>query len=104
MRFGFLDSFLEEQNNSIVIYTSLHLKVSFWPRGRTLGGTSAINSLVYHRGGRGDYDKWAELGAKGWDYDSVLPYFLKSESFQSPSFRDSSEFSGLLFLLTSKYV
>lgn len=72
-------------------------QISFWPRGRTLGGTSTINSLVYHRGGRGDYDKWAELGAKGWDYDSVLPYFLKSESFQSPSFRDSSEFICLLF-------
>lgn len=70
-------------------YKAYKNEVSFWPRGRTLGGTSAINSLVYHRGGRGDYDKWAELGAKGWDYDSVLPYFLKSESFQSPSFRDS---------------
>ncbi|XP_052687911.1 L-sorbose 1-dehydrogenase-like [Crassostrea angulata] len=70
-------------------YKAYKKEISFWPRGRTLGGTSTINSLVYHRGGRGDYDKWAELGAKGWDYDSVLPYFLKSESFQSPSFRDS---------------
>ncbi|XP_061182214.1 L-sorbose 1-dehydrogenase-like [Saccostrea echinata] len=76
----------EPQKHAYKAYTK---EVSYWPRGRTLGGTSTVNSLVYHRGGRGDYDKWAELGAKGWDYDSVLPYFLKSESFQSPSFRNS---------------
>ncbi|XP_062579973.1 L-sorbose 1-dehydrogenase-like isoform X2 [Saccostrea cucullata] len=76
----------EPQKHAYKAYTK---EVSYWPRGRTLGGTSTVNSLVYHRGGRGDFDKWAELGAKGWDYDSVLPYFLKSESFQSPSFRNS---------------
>ncbi|KAK3095685.1 hypothetical protein FSP39_017574 [Pinctada imbricata] len=61
----------------------------YWPRGRTLGGTSTINSLIYMRGGRGDYDKWAELGAKGWDYDNVLPYFIKSEGLQESDHRNS---------------
>ena len=51
----------------------------FQPRGRTLGGSSAINAMLYVRGHPGDYDEWADLGADGWDWQSVLPYFLKSE-------------------------
>lgn len=50
-----------------------------WPRGRVLGGTSAINGMVYIRGQRQDYDHWAELGCEGWDYASVLPYFKRAE-------------------------
>lgn len=52
-----------------------------WPRGRTLGGSSAINGMIYVRGDRTDYDSWAYQGCVGWDYDSVLPYFMKSENF-----------------------
>ncbi len=50
-----------------------------WPRGKVLGGTSAINGMVYIRGQREDYDHWADLGCEGWDYDSVLPYFKRAE-------------------------
>jgi choline dehydrogenase len=53
----------------------------FMPRGRTLGGSSSINAMIYIRGHRSDFDHWAELGNEGWDYESVLPYFRRSEDF-----------------------
>ncbi|MBI2993811.1 MAG: GMC family oxidoreductase N-terminal domain-containing protein, partial [Gammaproteobacteria bacterium] len=49
------------------------------PRGRTLGGSSTINGMVYARGHRLDYDDWAKQGLKGWSYREVLPYFKRSE-------------------------
>lgn len=52
----------------------------YQPRGRALGGSSAINAMLYVRGQRQDYDGWADLGCDGWDWDSVLPYFRKSEN------------------------
>lgn len=53
-----------------------------WPRGKTLGGSSSINAMCYIRGAKQDYDLWQSLGADGWDWDSVLPYFIKSENQQ----------------------
>ncbi|MCB1405458.1 MAG: choline dehydrogenase [Rhodobacteraceae bacterium] len=52
----------------------------YQPRGRALGGSSAINAMLYVRGHRDDYDKWADLGCEGWDWDSVLPYFKRAEN------------------------
>ncbi|AHG64176.1 GMC family oxidoreductase [Advenella mimigardefordensis] len=50
-------------------------------QGRTLGGSSAINGMIYSRGQPADFNGWAAAGAQGWDYESVLPYFRKSERF-----------------------
>ena len=50
-----------------------------WPAGKRLGGGSSINGMMFVRGHKWDYDHWAELGAAGWDYASVLPYFRRME-------------------------
>lgn len=52
----------------------------FQPRGKTLGGSSSTNAMIYIRGHKADYDHWAKLGNAGWSYDDVLPYFIKSEN------------------------
>jgi choline dehydrogenase len=59
------------------------LKTSvFWPRGKVLGGSSALNGMIYVRGARSDFDNWAYNGALGWSYADVLPYFKRSEDFE----------------------
>lgn len=54
-------------------------RILWWPRGKVLGGSSSINAMCYIRGDHRDYDEWARLGAEGWDWSSVLPYFRRSE-------------------------
>ncbi len=62
----------------------------YWPRGKTLGGSSSINGLIFIRGQREDYDHWAALGNDGWSFDDVLPYFIRSEGNE----RGASEWHG----------
>src|SRR5712675_1145060 len=64
----------------------LNGRIGYQPRGKGLGGSSAINAMVYIRGHRSDYDQWASLGNTGWSYADVLPYFKRSE--------DNSELDG----------
>ena len=50
--------------------------------GRVMGGGTSINVMIYVRGNKEDYNNWAKLGNKGWDYSSVLPYFMKTQNFK----------------------
>ena len=59
-----------------------------WPRGRVLGGSSGINGMMHIRGDRRSYDAWEPTGAVGWNYDSLLPFFMKSENaIGDPAYR-----------------
>jgi choline dehydrogenase-like flavoprotein len=64
----------------------LNGRIGYQPRGKGLGGSSAINAMVYIRGHRADYDHWAALGNTGWAFADVLPYFKRAE--------DNSDFDG----------
>jgi choline dehydrogenase len=59
----------------------LNNRQMYWPRGKTLGGSSAINGMVFIRGHQGDFDDWRNLGNSGWGYDDVLPHFKAMETF-----------------------
>jgi choline dehydrogenase-like flavoprotein len=69
---------------------ALYQRRGYQPRGRTLGGSSSINAMIYMRGHPSDYDDWAAAGATGWAWRDVLPYFLRAESNE----RGASEFHG----------
>jgi choline dehydrogenase len=62
----------------------LNGRVLAYPRGKVIGGSSAINAMIYMRGQAADYDGWRQLGLTGWGWDDVLPYFLKHEDHAAP--------------------
>ena len=53
-----------------------------WPRGRIVGGSSSINGLIYMRGQHDDFNDWQDLGAQGWSWNDILPFFKKIENYQ----------------------
>lgn len=61
----------------------------FWPRGRALGGSSAVNGMIWVRGDPLEYDHWASLGNPGWSYKDVLPFLMRMECYElgDPSYR-----------------
>ena len=68
----------------------LNGRCGYQPRGKGLGGSSAINGMVYIRGNKWDYDNWAAMGCDGWSHDDVLPYFKRSEN----NIRGGGDFHG----------
>lgn len=78
-----------------------HGRSLYWPRGKTLGGSSSLNGMIYVRGHRADYDAWAYAGNPGWDFASVLPYYRKSENFQRGA--DAFHGAGGLLAVTADY-
>ncbi|KAL7642612.1 UNVERIFIED_CONTAM: hypothetical protein RMT77_007176 [Armadillidium vulgare] len=65
-----------------------------YPRGRVLGGSSGTNYMMYVRGNKHDFDRWAEMGNEGWDYKTVLHYFKKSEDFTGYASNEDLEYHG----------
>ena len=60
-------------------------RVHQWPRGKCLGGSAAINTMMFSNASKKDLDSWALLGNKGWDWDSLQPYYRKYEQYCPPS-------------------
>jgi hypothetical protein len=67
---------------STVPQAQLDNREMHYPQGRTLGGSTSINAMIYIRGHRLDYDEWESLGNEGWGYDGVLPYFRRMENHE----------------------
>ncbi|KAB7493780.1 Dehydrogenase patE [Armadillidium nasatum] len=67
-------------------------KTCIYPRGKILGGSSAMNGMTYVRGNKRDYDEWAEMGNYGWSFEDVLPYFKKSEDNRNLTFPKDKRF------------
>jgi len=102
---GFMPFLLKNTNYRFdtVPQKGLNGRVGYQPRGKGLGGSSAINAMVYIRGNAWDYDNWAEMGCEGWAYDDVLPWFRKSEANERGQDAFHGE-GGPLFVSDQKWV
>ncbi|XP_046815226.1 glucose dehydrogenase [FAD, quinone]-like [Vespa crabro] len=79
---------------------------SCWTRGKVLGGSSVLNTMLYIRGNRRDFDQWESFGNPGWGYDDVLPYFKKSQDQRNPYLARNTKYhstGGYLTIQDSPY-
>ncbi|CAL4149699.1 unnamed protein product, partial [Meganyctiphanes norvegica] len=83
--------YVHPQKNAMLAYNNNSNRL---PRGRVAGGCSTVNYMVYVRGNRRDYDNWASLGNPGWDYNTCLKYFKKSEDFQGRETVENAAYHG----------
>ncbi|XP_038217474.1 glucose dehydrogenase [FAD, quinone]-like [Zerene cesonia] len=74
-----------------------------WPRGKVVGGSSVLHSMIYTRGNRKDYDGWAAAGNPGWEYDSVMKYFKKLENMQIPHLAKNTKYHSTKGPMTIQY-
>ncbi|XP_049311685.1 glucose dehydrogenase [FAD, quinone] [Bactrocera dorsalis] len=65
-----------------------------WTRGKVIGGSSVLNTMLYIRGNRRDFDQWASFGNPGWGYEDILPYFRKSEDQRNPYLARNKRYHG----------
>ncbi|XP_055845343.1 glucose dehydrogenase [FAD, quinone] [Episyrphus balteatus] len=65
-----------------------------WTRGKVIGGSSVLNTMLYIRGNRRDFDQWASFGNEGWGYEDILPYFRKSEDQRNPYLARNKRYHG----------
>ncbi|MDO7843181.1 GMC family oxidoreductase [Sphingomonas immobilis] len=65
-----------------------------YTQGKTLGGSSSLNGMIYNRGQAADYDGWAQMGNRGWSYDDILPYFRRTERRVAPDVAPDSRYRG----------
>jgi choline dehydrogenase len=81
---GFAKTFLDPEVNwkfATEPEAQLEGRRVYWPRGKVIGGSSAINGMVYIRGVPSDYDQWRQMGNEGWSFDDCLPYFKRLEAY-----------------------
>jgi choline dehydrogenase len=81
-RFPELYSSAVDWNYHTVPQPALNDRRLYHPRGKTLGGSSSLNGMIYVRGHPSDYDDWAAMGNEGWSYEELLPYFKRAENFE----------------------
>ncbi|GKT61503.1 GMC oxidoreductase [Colletotrichum tofieldiae] len=72
-------------NTTYVANDALGGRVVSIPQGKIVGGSTKLNRMVFDRGSKSDYDRWESLGASGWNWDTLLPYFKKNEKFTPPT-------------------
>lgn len=72
-------------NYDTVPQPALDGRTVFWPRGKTLGGSSSLNAMMWIRGFAADYDEWAEVAGERWSWDALVPYFRRVERTQDPA-------------------